>query len=406
MAPRTLKPKRILPATFNPQLVPELTPSYNQLVRERKLGQTNLAVRTSQIGTSNATKKENLGLLDYVYLKIPFPGDFKGSEIHPHIPNHGLPTSYFLMRRCSDGFVSATGMFKAAFPWAKQAEEKIEKEYFKTLPSASGEEVAGNIWIAESTALELAEDYQLSAWIVALLDTAPVEKAKESKSKSISPPPKYIFTANDKTHFPPPVSRGSTPARSRGRPRGTSPTKSEKGASPRKPRVTKAMKAESVADTMAAAASLQDALSQATPAQITPAPSDENGEQEVAKVELNQITEVKGDVETTTTNIKVDLPGGMAANVPPQEQTEELIREAKAIVEAAQNIEGESSKSSRKRKAEEIEQDSDEEGDSELQPAKKARLAEEALKKERIKNRALFGVAAVMAIGAIIPYVI
>lgn len=300
-------------------------------------------------------------------------------------------------------------MFKAAFPWAKQAEEKTEKEYLKTLPSASREEVAGNIWVAESTgtnypvgrgalvlmflALELAEDYQLTSWIIALLDTAPVEKAKESKSKSISPPPKYVFTANDKTHFPPPISRGSTPARSRGRPRGTSPTKSDKGVSPRKPRVTKAMKAENAADTMAAAASLQEALAQATPA-----PGDENGEQEAAKVEVNQITEVKGDVETTTTNIKVDLPGGMAANVPPQEQTEELIREAKAVVEAAQNMEGESSKASKKRKAEEIE-DSDEEGDNELQPAKKARLAEEQLKKERVKNRALFGIAAAMAIG-------
>ncbi|KAL9005142.1 MAG: hypothetical protein Q9188_002056 [Gyalolechia gomerana] len=401
MAPRTLKPKRTLPTSPNPQLMPDLTPEYNRLVHERKLGQTNLAVGTAQVGTSNATKKENLGLLDYVYLKIPFPDNFGGSEIHPHIPNHGPPTSYFLMRRCSDGFVSASGMFKAAFPWAKHSEEKAEKEYLKTLPSASREEVAGNIWVAEPTALELAEEYEIAPWIVALLDAAPVEKAKESKSKSISPPPKYIFTANDKTHFPPPLSRASTPARSRGRPRGASPTKSEKGASPRKPRVTKAMKAESEADTRAAAASLQEALAQATPA-----PIDENGELGGVKVELNETSELRGDVETTTTNVKVDLPGGMAADLPPQEQTEEIIREAKAVVEAARKIEGESSRGSKKRKAEEIEEDSDEEADRELQPAKRARLAEQQLKKERVKNRALFGVAAAMAIGAIIPYVI
>ncbi|KAL8940922.1 MAG: hypothetical protein Q9211_002041 [Gyalolechia sp. 1 TL-2023] len=366
----------------------------NLLVYERKLGQTNLAVRTGQIGTSNATKKENLGLLDYVYLKIPFPDNFGGSEIHPHIPNHGPPTSYFLMRRCTDGFVSASGMFKAAFPWAKHSEEKAEKEYLKTLPSASREEVAGNIWVAEPTALELAEEYAIAPWILALLDPAPVEMAKESKSKSISPPPKYLFTANDRTHFPPPLPRASTPAKSRGRPRGASPTKSEKGASPRKPRVTKAMKAESEADTKAAAASLHEALAQATPT-----PSDENGGQGAVKVELIQTSEVKGDVETTTTNVKVNLPGGMAADIPPQEQTEEIIREAKAVVEAARELEGASSKASKKRKADELEEDSDNEAECDPQPAKRARLAEQQLKKERVKNRALFGVAAAMAIG-------
>ena len=244
-------------------------------------------------------------------------------------------------------------------------------------------------------ALELAEEYGMVPWIVALLDAAHVEKAKESKDKSISLPPKYVFTANnDKTHLPPPRSRGSTPARSRGRPRTGSPVKSEKGASPRKQRVTKAMKAENEADTRAAAASLQAALKQATPA-----PSDAPEDQEAVKVELNETTEVNGDVETTTTNVKVDLPGGMAADVPPQEQTEEIIKEARAVVEAARKLESESSKRSKKRKAEELDEDSDEEGDNQLQPAKKARLAEQQLKKERVKNRALFGVAATLAIG-------
>lgn len=42
-------------------------------------------------------------------------------------------------------------MFKAAFPWAKHAEEKAEKEFLKSLDTASTEEVAGNIWVAEAT---------------------------------------------------------------------------------------------------------------------------------------------------------------------------------------------------------------------------------------------------------------
>lgn len=52
-----------------------------------------------------------------------------------------------MQRRSHDGFVSATGMFKAAFPYASLDEEAEEKEYIKTLPAASTEEVAGNVWI-------------------------------------------------------------------------------------------------------------------------------------------------------------------------------------------------------------------------------------------------------------------
>ncbi|KAL9054122.1 MAG: hypothetical protein Q9206_003676 [Seirophora lacunosa] len=290
-------------------------------------------------------------------------------------------------------------MFKAAFPWAKHSEERAEKDYLKTLDTASTEEVAGNIWVAEATALQLAEDYDIVPWIGALLDSAPVEKASESQNKIISTPPKYVFTANDKTHLPPPRSRASTPARRPGRPpRASSPSKSEKAVSPRKQKMTKAMKAESEANTKAAAASLQDALKQATPA-LSDRTEEQEQEPRTPRFEVHETTEVQGDIETTTMNVKVDLPGGMAAQVPRQEQTEEIIREAKAVVEAARKLDGESSKGSKKRKAEELEEDSDDEAGNQLQPAKKARVAEQQLKKERVKNRALFGVAATLAIG-------
>lgn len=52
-----------------------------------------------------------------------------------------------VQRRSRDGYVSATGMFKIAFPWAKHAEEKGEREHLKSLESTSQDEVAGNVWI-------------------------------------------------------------------------------------------------------------------------------------------------------------------------------------------------------------------------------------------------------------------
>lgn len=39
-------------------------------------------------------------------------------------------------------------MFKIAFPWAKQAEEKVERDYLKSKGDTSHDEIAGNVWIS------------------------------------------------------------------------------------------------------------------------------------------------------------------------------------------------------------------------------------------------------------------
>ena len=65
-------------------------------MKKRRLGQTNLYVKAGQVGMSNATKPENLGIFDYAHLRAPLPDNLKGSEIFKYLPN---TEAYFLMVR-------------------------------------------------------------------------------------------------------------------------------------------------------------------------------------------------------------------------------------------------------------------------------------------------------------------
>lgn len=319
-------------------------------------------------------------------------------------------------------------MFKLAFPWAQHAEEQAERDYIKNLPSSSQDEVAGNVWISESfgkhprhmifiinpllmfvKALELANDYQILPWIAALLDEEEVKNPDETR-KTINPPPPYRFTANDKTNIQSSrdMNRASTPGRGRGRPRASTPSKSAtpggKSGSPRKQRTTKASKEANAAAAKEANASLQASLDREVEAAEIESVDGEravNGEKGIIQIE--NTTLVNGDGETTTTALKFELPGG-SAEMPAPGNAEQMIEEAKAMVDEAKKLEGESStanagSSKGKRKANEIAQDSDEGAEEELQPSKKAKVLEQKLTRERVRNRALIGVAATLAIG-------
>ncbi|KAL9120297.1 MAG: hypothetical protein Q9187_003150 [Circinaria calcarea] len=416
--------ERVLPKKRNPLLAPDKTPEHSELVAKRRLGQTHLAVKPGQVGTSNATKPENLGMFDYAHLRAPLPENLKSSEIFAPQPKQPHPEAYFLMRRSSDGYVSATGMFKASFPWAKHAEEQAERMHIKGLPITSHDEVAGNVWIPEDYALELAEDYGIGPWIRALLDPAPVSSGGDDK-KSISPPPKFIFKANGDTSLPPP---SATP-RGRGRPRARSPSKiaaPTKALSPRKPRPshTKSSKRANASSGEAARSSLQPSIDDGASRADTESADEERHDEihevdqkdkveesdkseEKVTVEVDSTIEVNGDTETTHTKLTVEMPSGNP-NLPLPETTEEMITRAKEMVEEARKLEGESLRSGTKRKAEELDDDDDEEEDEEkdkeLQPAKKARLLEKELKKQRVRSRALIGIAATLAIGSVLQF--
>ncbi|KAJ5496871.1 hypothetical protein N7463_008858 [Penicillium fimorum] len=439
---------RTLPKQFNPHVLPDAAPSYEELLSRRRLGKTNLSVKPAQIGTSNATKPENLGVFEYAHLRAPLPKDLEGSEIFPSHSPQQHPESYFLMRRSKDGFVSATGMFKIAFPWAKADEERTEREYLKAREYTSEEEVAGNVWISPMFALELSKEYQMYEWVRALLDPTDIVQSPSSAKKQITPPPKFEIPADE-----PAIRQRYRRGRS------ASPSKT----SPRKPRTTRITKdVTSTPSTTAANASLQSALDTASALFSNPIPElaavdaepevkssgspgknvrvrkstrsataepeeetkekkkekkkaekpekkkEEIKEEQEETVEVAVADDTTDVVKSTHTTVSLDMPISLP-EVPSAAETAEMIAQAKDMVEEAIKAQAEgataestSVKVTKKRKPED---DDDEETSAESsQRAKKAKVLENKLKQERVRNRSIFGVSVAFALAASIPY--
>jgi hypothetical protein len=372
-----------------------------------------------------------LGAFDYAHLRVPLPkgitsGIFKSS-----------PPSYFLMRRSVDGFVSATGMFKATFPYATQEEEEAERKYIRSLSSTSPEETAGNVWIPPEQALALAEDYKIVPWIRALLDPSdilPNATTDSGPPKKIMAPPKF-FSGQPALAPPTPIS--SRASRSR---RSVSPTKSTGSkravASPRKRRVASSQSSvatdslppsssDSVSPTLVNGETpFQSQVSTLSTAKLAkvegPAETEvriESIEKEPAvvlqaveeepkiKVHVDQDVKVdsEGD-EVKRTNVEVEVP--ILGELPSSEDAAKMVAEAKAMVEAAVKADNESAaaaSSKGKRKADEIAQDEDvKEGEeAAVEPPKTKKVKTEAeLRKEKIRKRAYLGLTATVAVGA------
>lgn len=250
-------------------------------------------------------------------------------------------------------------------------------------------------------ALELAEEYGIVAWIKALLDEEPIieitfsetglDDEKKDKKNPIPQPPRFEFTANDRTHLPPPSTPRHVTPRPRGRPRGSSPVKNgtvaARVATPRKPR---AVKETSKDPSVTNATAVREASTTSLDNAASTSSEHLNGESVTVKKE--SALQLNGDTETTTTNVQIKIPVLSAPKSP-----EKIIERAKEMVEEARKLEGEiSSRRNTKRKAEVLE---DSEAPVEPPPVKRARVLERELKRERVQKRALIGVAATLLVG-------
>ncbi|RYP73640.1 hypothetical protein DL771_003528 [Monosporascus sp. 5C6A] len=386
-----------------------------ELVARRRLGQTQLTPKMVAAGATGDVDPSSLGVFDYAHLRAPLPkgitsGIFKSS-----------PNSYFLMRRSQDGYVSATGMFKATFPYAEAIEEENERKYIKSLPTTSPEETAGNVWIPPEQALALAEEYKISTWIQALLDPTDiaVTNAPDSPPKKITAPPKFDGVPTSQLLLAP-LTPSSVPRSTRSR-RSASPSKKRSIASPRKrstklsasqqhstetsakegaERLTNGTKADDEASVAATEEVSIKTVEREAPVVFAPI-------EEEPKIHIRFGEEVafQDGVEVKNSAVEVELP---FAQQPSPEEAQRLIEEAREMVEAARGAdEGETSDNNSKRKADEMAtgEDEDEEGEGDsndetsTQPKSKKMKTEVQLRKERVRNRALVGLSATLAVG-------
>jgi hypothetical protein len=105
-------------------------------------------------------------------------------------------------------------------------------------------------------------------------------------------------------------------------------------------------------------------------------------------------------VQTAQTTISVEMPIALP-EAPSAAETQEMIAKAKEMVKEAVKLQqepAESSAAAKKRKTEEAELSDEEDEETKTLRTKRAKVLEEKLKRERVRNRALVGVTAVFAL--------
>ena len=252
-----------------------------------------------------------------------------------------------------------------------------------------------------TSALNLADEYGIKLWIAALLDPEPITHGTSDPKKSIQSPPPFSLKepVNGLGRSPEkPDGRRSTRGRSL---RSASPMKKDastrKYATPRKtrkPRGTLKFDEEAAAIAEEAAESINGDLATANARQST----------ENVKVEVETVMKPspEGDEEIESTKVNIEMPAGLPELQLPND-AQEMLAQARAMVHEAEKINGTSSSSAKgKRKAEEMVEDDEEE--LELLPPKRVKAVQTELRKEKIKRRAITGIAAGLAFGYVTTF--
>lgn len=272
-------------------------------------------------------------------------------------------------------------------------------------------------------------------WVRALLDPTDIVQSPSSAKKHITPPPKFELPSDE----PAPSSQNGRSRRS------ASPSK--KSTSPRKSRAGRPTKdVLATPSTTAANNTLQEALDRTTnqeadgtsqvlstveetEVKVSASPekktkgrkskkaaaeaeedkAEEKKEEKKAEKKKKKETKEKeteaeaaaaddADTAQTRNTVSLEMPISLP-QVPSAAETEEMISKAKEMVEDAiktQSTQGTAAKVTKKRKP--VEEDDEETAAEAAQRTKKARVLEDKLKRERVRNRALFGVSAAFAL--------
>jgi hypothetical protein len=127
----------------------------------------------------------------------------------------------------------------------------------------------------------------------------------------------------------------------------------------------------------------------------------EEDQEDKVKIEIKSDAAEGSDVQAAQTTISVEMPISLP-EAPSAEDTQEMIAKAKEMVKEAVKLQqepAESSATAKKRGAEEAELGEEEEDEeTKTLRTKRAKVLEEKLKRERVRNRALMGVTAAFAL--------
>lgn len=310
--------------------------------------------------------------------------------------------------------------------------DPTRERYARHRPTAAPRLTAANRLL---TALELADEYGMRPWILALLDPEPIEKGTHDPKKRIATPPRFTMpSTTNGTSLPAPAERStrSRTLRSASPAKQAPPTPSgRKIATPRRGRRTRntrdgsllATNIESAAED-AASVEPESVNGDAAPASPTPAST------VTAKAEPAPISDsIKVDMELTEelnpatgtlethTHVVVETPANHP-DLPLPNDAQAYLDQAKAALESAKEMTV-GRAAGKKRKADEmlIEEEEDVEEETipvteiveeeeivEARPVKRVRLTEVELKKEKIKRRAALGTLAGIAVGYVLHF--